>query len=85
MGSSGALHNGRARISLSAVKLVKQQLNGTERTVLKDHASTADLIAAAARLRTQLGYRVQADERAGRYLATHPFFSGKFLLSLEPE
>ena len=67
------------------MKLVKQQLNGTECVVLKVPASPADLSAEAARLRSQFGYRVQADERAGRYLATHPFFSGKYLLSLEPE
>ena len=67
------------------VKLVKQQLNGKEHTVVKTNASTEDLRAEALRMKNQLGYEVQADERLGRYIATHSFFRGKFVLMLEQD
>lgn len=72
-------------ISVVAVKLVKQQINGKERLVLKENATVDDLRIEAGRLQTTLGYDVQADGRPGRYLATHPFYRGKYLLSLEPD
>jgi hypothetical protein len=67
------------------VKLVKQQLNGDEQVVLKDNASMEDLKAEVTRLKTLLGYDVHPDKRRGRYIATHNFFSGKFVLMLEQD
>ena len=72
-------------LSLSAVKLVKQQINGSDRTVLKENATAEDLRAEAVRLQHLLGYEVEADERSKRYIATHRFFRGKFVLSLQPD
>lgn len=74
-----------APVTLGNVKLVKRQLNGSERIVLKEEASVDDLRAEADRLRKALGYTVKADERLGRYLATHKFYRGKFVLALEPD
>jgi hypothetical protein len=65
------------------VKLVKQQTNGNERVVLKTDATLEDLRAEATRLKKQLGYTVKPDGRVGRYVATHPFYRGKFVLELE--
>jgi hypothetical protein len=67
------------------VKLVKQQINGNDHIVLKENASTEDLKAEVARLKTVLGYDVQPDKRRGRYIATHGFFRGKFLVALEQD
>ena len=67
------------------MKLVKQQTNGNERLVLKEDATVDDLRVEAARLRTTLGYEVRPDGRANRYLASHPFYRGRYVLSLEPE
>jgi hypothetical protein len=64
---------------------VKQQLNGNEQVVIKDDASMDDLKAEVTRLKSMLGYNVQPDKRRGRYIATHNFFSGKFILSLEQD
>ena len=75
---------GGARIR-SAVKLVKHQINGNERIVLKEGATLADLRAEAERLKTIFGYNVQIDERLGRYTASHGFYRGKFVLTLEPD
>jgi hypothetical protein len=66
------------------VKLVKQQINGSERVVLKQNATEEDLRAEAARLREVLGYEVKPQGRV-EYTATHPFFRGKFTLSLVPD
>ena len=67
------------------VKLVKQQLNGDDIVVLKSNAGPEDLEAEAERLKTTLGYQVQRDKRRGGYLASHPFFQGKYVLKLAPE
>jgi hypothetical protein len=67
------------------MRLVKRQLNGTERIVLKPNASPEDLLKEAGRMRTQLGYDVRPDNATGRYVATHPHYRGKFVLTLEPE
>jgi hypothetical protein len=74
-----------AGLSVEAVKLVKHQTNGREHLVLKQDASPGDLIAEVARLQKQLGYQVKVDGRPDRYVVTHPFFRGKFTVSLEPE
>lgn len=70
---------------VAPVKLIKQQVNGREQVVLKENASPDDLRAEAVRLQELYGYHVQPGERAGKYVATHPFFRGKFIISLEPE
>ena len=67
------------------MKLVKQQINGNERTVVKDKATAEDLRLEAERLQTKYGYVVQPDGRPGAYVATHRFFGGKYVLSLEKE
>ncbi|MEO5961421.1 MAG: hypothetical protein ABIR80_20110 [Opitutaceae bacterium] len=67
------------------MKLVKQQINGSDRIVLKENASLEDLRAEATRMENSLGYKVKQDGRLGRYTATHKFFSGKFTLSLEAD
>jgi hypothetical protein len=67
------------------VKIVKRQLNGTERIVLKDGASPNDLDAEAKRLRSLFGYDVQPDGKKGRYIATHGFYRGKYVIALEPD
>ena len=69
----------------SLVKLIKQQVNGSGHVVLKENASPADLRAEASRMQKVYGYEVTPGENAGRYIATHPFFRGKYILSLEPE
>lgn len=74
-----------ALYSLSGVKLIKQQTNGRDHMVLKVNASPDDLRAEAMRLQELYGYDIKPGERAGQYLATHPCFHGKFILSLEPE
>ncbi len=67
------------------MNLVKQQINGKERVVLKEDATAEDLRAEAARLRTKFGYEIQPDGRPGRFIATHSHFRGKYILSLEPK
>ncbi|MES2692941.1 MAG: hypothetical protein V4773_05665 [Verrucomicrobiota bacterium] len=67
------------------MKLVKHQINGNDHLVLKENASLEDLRAEAERLKTELGYELEADERLGRYIATHKFYKGKYVLSLEAE
>lgn len=67
------------------VKLVKAQINGNDRVVLKEHATLDDLRVEAARLRTEFGYEVRPDGGADRYLATHRRFHGRYRLVLEPE
>lgn len=67
------------------MKLVKQQINGNERVVLKTDATSDDLKSEAMRLKTQLGYEVRHDKRRGTYLASHSFFQGKFMLMLAPD
>ncbi|MDO8542268.1 MAG: hypothetical protein Q7S40_17650 [Opitutaceae bacterium] len=66
------------------VKLVKRQMNGGDRVVLKREASLDDLHAEAARLERMLGYHVQL-EKPGRYVATHDFYRGKYVLELAPD
>lgn len=66
------------------MKLVKSQMNGKEHIVLKENASMDDLRVEAERMRA-LGYDLKAEERLARYVATHKFFQGRFLLSLETE
>jgi hypothetical protein len=70
---------------VGAVKLVKQQVNGSERMILKENATLDDLRVEAARLRTKFGYDVQPDGRADRYVASHKFYRGRYFLALEPE
>ena len=67
------------------VKVVKKQLNGGDRVVLKEHATAEDLKAEAMRLKKQFGYDVQHDKRRGVYIASHDFYQGKFALTLEPD
>jgi hypothetical protein len=67
------------------VKVVKQQMNGGDRVVLKENANAEDLKAEAMRLKKSLGSDIQPDKRRGAYLASHSFFRGKFILSLEPD
>ena len=69
----------------SGVKLVKQQINGNDRVVLKADATADDLKAEATRLKTLLGYEVRHDKRRGTYHASHNFFQGKFVLMLAPD
>lgn len=64
---------------------MKHQINGNEHVVLKENATVEDLRTEASRLKENLGYEVQPDERLGRYIATHNFYRGKFLLSLEAD
>lgn len=66
------------------VKLVKNQINGKEHIVLKENASMEDLRQEADRMRA-LGYDLKAEERLARYVATHKFYQGRFLLALETE
>lgn len=79
------MHFPRQFISIPAVKLVKHQINGQERVVLKENASRDDLRAEASRLHQLLGYQIEPDEHANRYLATHRFFRGRFVLTLEAD
>jgi hypothetical protein len=67
------------------MKLVKQQINGSDRVVLKENAEAEDLKAEAARLKRELGYDVQHDKRRGNYVLSHDFYRGKFLLLLAPD
>ncbi|MGH7944955.1 MAG: hypothetical protein ACREH8_00435 [Opitutaceae bacterium] len=67
------------------VKVVKQQINGGERVILKENAVPQDLKAEAQRLKTQLGYDIQHDRKRGTYVASHDFFQGKFVLMLAPD
>jgi hypothetical protein len=67
------------------VKLVKQQINGAERLVLKENATPEDVKLEAARMRKELGYDVQPEGRTGRYLATHKFYRGRYRLALEAD
>jgi hypothetical protein len=67
------------------VKLVKHQINGDEHVVLKDDATPDDLRAEADRMHAVLGYEVQSDERLGQFVVSHPFFHGRFVLTLEGE
>lgn len=66
------------------MKLIKNQMNGKEHIVLKENASMDDLRAEAERMRA-LGYDLKAEERLARYVATHKFYQGRFLLALEAE
>lgn len=75
----------RVRGSVVRVKLVKLQTNGTERRVVKEDATEDDLRVEAARLRAELGYDVQPDGRRGSYVVSHPFYRGRYVLTLEPE
>ncbi len=75
----------RTPLTVTRVKVVKQQINGDERVVLKRDATFDDLQQEAARLRTTLGYEVRPDGQVGRYVASHPFYRGKFILMLEPD
>ena len=79
------LHRDSQFVFVPAVKLVKRQLNGKEHTVLKENASLEDLRAEAARMKAVLGYDVQPDDRLGRYIATHTYYRGKYVLVLEPD
>jgi hypothetical protein len=76
---------GRRERIAGRVKVVKKQLNGGDRVVLKEHAMAQDLKVEAMRLKTQFGYDVQHDKRRGAYIASHDFFQGKFVLMLEPD
>ena len=67
------------------VKLVKQQINGNDRVVLKTDATADDLKTEAVRLKEELGYDVRHDKRRGTYTASHNFFQGKFVLMLSPD
>jgi hypothetical protein len=67
------------------VKVVKQQINGGDRVVLKENAMAQDLKTEAMRLKTQFGYDIQHDKRRGTYIVSHDFFAGKFVLMLEPD
>ena len=67
------------------VKVVKQQINGGDRLVLKENALASDLKTEAMRLKAQFGYDVQHDKRRGTYIVSHDFFQGKFVLMLEPD
>lgn len=67
------------------VKVVKQQINGGDRVVLKENAMAQDLKSEALRLKALLGYDVQHDKRRGTYILSHDFFQGKFVLMLEPD
>jgi hypothetical protein len=67
------------------VKVVKQQINGTDRVVLKENATLHDLKAEANRMKAQLGYAIQHDKRRGTYVASHDFYRGKFVLMLAPD
>ena len=67
------------------MKVVKQQINGGDRVVLKENALAPDLKTEAMRLKTQFGYDVQHDKRRGTYIVSHDFFQGKFVLMLEPD
>lgn len=81
----GEVAFGRAQFISPPVKLVKQQINGNERLVLKQEATLEDLRAEAQRLKAQLGYDVKPDGRINRYVVTHAFFRGKFVLELQNE
>jgi hypothetical protein len=67
------------------VKLVKQQINGNDRVVLKADATADDLKEEAMRLKTLLGYDVRHDRRRGTYVASHDFYQGKYVLMLAPD
>ena len=67
------------------MKLVKNQVNGNERIILKENATADDLRVEAARLRAKFGYEIQPDGRPDRYVATHKFYRGRFLIALEPD
>ena len=67
------------------VKVVKQQINGGDRVVLKENAMAEDLKAEAMRLKRQLGYDIQHDKRRGAYILSHDFFRGKFVVMLAPD
>ena len=67
------------------VKVVKQQINGGDRVVLKESAMAQDLKSEAMRLKKQFGYDVQHDKRGGTYIISHDFYQGKFVLMLEPD
>lgn len=70
---------------LGAVKVIKQQINGNERTILKENATAEDLRREAARMKEKFGYDVQPDGKPGGYLATHRYYRGKYVLKLEPD
>ena len=67
------------------MKVVKQQVNGNDRVVLKENATVQDLKAEAQRMKAQLGYDIQHDKRRGTYIASHNFYRGKFVLMLAPD
>ncbi len=53
------------------VKLVKQQINGNDRVVLKADATADDLKAEAMRLKSSLGYDVRHDKRRLPHVLDH--------------
>ena len=65
--------------------MVKRQINGKERTILKENATQEDLRREAARLKELFGYDVEPDGKPGGYLATHRFYRGKYVLTLEAD
>ena len=67
------------------VKVLKQQINGEDRVILKENATLEDLKAEAMRLKSKLGYAIQHDKRRGTYTASHDFYQGKFILMLAPD
>lgn len=69
--------------NVSPVKLVKKQINGSDRVVLKQNASLDDLRSEAVRMHTLLGYQVEA--HGTRFLVSHRFYRGKFELVLEKD
>ena len=73
------------RIIGCLVKVVKKQINGGDRVVLKENAMVQDLKSEAMRLKTQFGYDVQHEKRRGTYIISHDFFQGKYVLMLEPD
>lgn len=75
----------RKRVFIAALKLVKQQINGNDRLVLKEDATLDDLQAEAKHFERTLGYTVEANGTGASYLLSHPFYRGKFLLRLESE
>jgi hypothetical protein len=75
----------RAVLISPDVKVVKQQINGGERVVLKENATADDLKAEAMRMKKLLGYDIQQDKRRGTFVASHSFYQGKFMLMLAPD
>jgi hypothetical protein len=83
--AGAGLHCRRRTVFVVRVKVLKQQINGGDRTVLKENATPDDLKSEAMRLKSKLGYQVQHDKRRGTYTVSHPFYQGKFVLLLAPD